>query len=607
MTVREILKAPRQVTHFHCPKGTAAPMTFRFLPVLLLPVATLRAQVLEVRPATPPAVTTSIEALRAAQEGFETFRRRNAPAFAVRSGPDRCDEIVGRFCYWYEEDAPSPPSESERVRDARNRLIEQIDSIGRIWPNDRWVSGQRVRYLTEAGRHDDAVRAARACESREWWCEALRGFAYHVAGRFEEADSAYEAGIRLMSDSERCAWRDMKLLLADDQLRQYREQSCARRGPLEQRIWWLSRPLLSGRGNDARTEYYSRLMMAHFVEDAPSAYAMGFDFDERELTLRYGWPIAWTRAPLGVLSNAASEPSLVGHERTPAHPFLPARGVLDNPASSDSAGWRSKGIPPVRARYSPVYAKRLLPLEHQSALFRRGDSAMVMVAWSVANDEQLTAAAAARELTAALVLTRGEEKDAVIVRNASPQSRGTLMARSAWGSTLLSVEVLAAKRQTLARTRYGVRRTDAPQSRIQLSDIVLFEPYDSLPVTAEDVLPHMRTSERLPVGSKVGIFWEAYNTDPTGEGLEVNITVAPENRSGGWLSRGLRALRRVREAQPVSVGIRDVSARGSPITARSVEVDLSTLTPGRYLLQLELNAGPGNSVSVERAITVTGS
>ena len=577
--------------------------------LLLLTLAfgtSLQAQVLEVRPATPPAVTTSIETLRAAQEGFETFRRRNAPAFAVRSGPDRCDERVGRFCYWYEDDSPDPPSESERVRESRNRLLDQIDSIGRHWPNDRWVSGQRVRYLTEAGRHDDAIRAARACVSREWWCHALQGFAYHVAGRFEEADSAYEAALHLMSDTERCDWRDLKLLLADDQLRQYRELGCSRRLPMEQRIWWLSRPMLSGRGNDARTEYYSRLMMARFVEDAPSAYSMGFDFDERELTLRYGWPIAWTRQPAGNLLAGGGEPSLVGHERTPAHPFIPARGVLENPASSDSAGWRSKGIPPVRARYAPVYAKRLLPLEHQSGLFRRGDSAMVMVAWSVAADSQLAGAVDAKELTAAMVLTRGEEKDAVVVRAQAPQRTGTLMARSAWGSMLVSVEVGAAKRQTLARARYGVRRTDSPQSRIQLSDIVLFEPYDGMPVSAEDVLPHMRTSERIAVGSKVGIFWEAYNTNPTGEGLEVNITVAPENRAGGWFARGLRALRRVREAQPVSVGLRDVSARGSAITARAVEVDLSTLTPGRYLLQLELNAGPGNEVRVERTITVTG-
>ena len=560
------------------------------------------AQVLEVRPVVPSAVTTSIETLRAAQEGFETFRRRNAPAFSVRTGPDRCDEQVGRFCYWYEEDGPSPPNESERITEMRDRLIAQIDSIGRLHPNDRWVSGQRVRYMTEAGRYDDAIRSAKACTSREWWCGALRGFALHVAGRFEEADSSYEAAIRLMGDGERCAWRDMKLLLADDQLKAYREHNCNGRLPLEQRIWWLSRPMMSGRGNDARTEYYSRLMMAYFVEDGPSAYAMGFDQDERELTLRYGWPIAWTRSPGSTAFGA--EPGLVGHERTPAHPFIPARGVLDNPASSDSAGWRSKGIPPVRARYAPVYAKRLLPLEHQSALFRRGDSALVVVAWSVGRDEELAAAADAQKLSSALVLTRGSESDAVVVRGDSTKRRGAMLARSAWGSMLMSLEVAAPSRHTLARARYGVRRSDAPQSRIQVSDIVLFEPFDGMPRSAEDVLPHMRTSERIPEGSRVGIFWEAYNTNPTGEGIEVNITVAPANPSGGLLARGLRALRRIREALPVSVGISDISARGSAVTARAVEVDLATLTPGRYLLQLELNAGPGNEVRVERSITV---
>ena len=562
------------------------------------------AQVMDVRSATPPAATASVDDLRNAQEGFETFRRRRAPAMAVRSGPDRCDERVGRFCYWYEEDSPEPPSEPDQIREARARLIEKIDSTGREFPNDRWVSGQRVRYLTEAGRYDDAIRAAQACTSREWWCYALRGFAYHVAGRFEEADSSYEGALRLMTPTERCNWRDMKLLLDDDRLRWYREQNCVGRLPLEERVWWLARPMLSGKGNDARTEYYSRLMMAHFVEDAPSAYVMGFDFDERELTLRYGWPIAWTRQPAGNLIGGGGEPGLVGHERTPAHPFLPVRGTLENPASSDSAGWRSKGIPPVRARYSPVYAKRLLPLEHQSALFRRGDSALVLAAWSVAQDSELSAAVDANDLTAAMVLTRGDEKDAVIVRSESPQRTGTFMVRSTWGSMLMSIEVAAARRHTLSRARYGVRRSDESQSRIQVSDIVLYEPYDSTPTSAEDVVSHMRTSERIAVGSRVGIFWEAYNTDPTGEGIEVNITVAPENRGGGgWLTRGLRALRRVKEAQPVSVGMRDVSARGSPVTARAVEVDLATLTPGRYLLQLELNAGP-NVVRVERTITI---
>lgn len=53
----------------------------------------------------------------------------------------------------------------------------------------------------------------------------------------------------------------------------------------------------------------------------------------------------------------------------------------------------------------------------------------------------------------------------------------------------------------------------------------------------------------------------------------------------------------------MTVGIRDF-ARGAPVTARAVEVDLSTLTPGRYLLQLELDAGPGAVTQVTRAVTV---
>jgi tetratricopeptide (TPR) repeat protein len=562
----------------------------------------LQAQVIDVRPVTPPAVTTATDELRAAQEGFETTRRRNAPSFPVRTGPGRCDEVIGRFCYWYEEDAPEPPDEPLRISAARERLLQQLDSVGTLFPNDQWISGQRVRYYAEAERYDDAIRSARQCVSADWWCPALRGFAFHVAGRYEEADSAYEQALARMEPADRCSWRDLKILLDDNQLRRYREMNCEQRHELEDRIWWLARPMLSGHGNDARTEYYSRLMYALFIEDAQSAYAMGFDSDEKELTLRYGWSIAWTRSPEAVPFGA--EPGLVGHERVPAHPFLPVRSILDNPATSDSAGWRSKGIPPVHARYAPAYARRLLALDHQSGLFRRGDSALVVVAWSVAGDQRLGMAARNGKATSALVLTRGEQDDAAIARAAVRDTSGRLMAKTAWGSMLMSAEITAPGDSILARARYGVRRTDSPASRIEVSDIVLYEPYDDTPKSAEEALPHMLTAERVQEGARVGIFWEAYQVDPRGEGIDVSITVVPENTSGGgWLQRGMRALRRVREAQPVTVGMRDF-ARGEPVTARAVEVDLSTLTPGRYLLQLELDAGPGAVIQVTRAVTV---
>ena len=95
----------------------------------------------------------------------------------------------------------------------------------------------------------------------------------------------------------------------------------------------------------------------------------------------------------------------------------------------------------------------------------------------------------------------------------------------------------------------------------------------------------MAASQAVKQGSKVGIYWETYNTNPGGEGIQVAITVAPEDeQQGGWLQRSLTALRLVREAQPVSVGMSDVSARGLGFTPRAVVVDLATLKPGRYQL-----------------------
>jgi hypothetical protein len=562
------------------------------------------AQIVEVRPVTPTAAGPSIDVLRGLQDGFESFRRQKLPHW-TDTGPsgNGCDEIIGRFCYWYNERQADPPEEPGVIAEARARLLAQLDSAGRAFPNDRWVSGQRVRYLSEHGRLEDAVAAAKECTARDWWCSAIRGFALHMAGRYAESDSAWELALGLMSRRERCEWRDLKLIVDDALLRKYREHPCEGRVALERRIWWLSRPMLSAPGNDARTEYYSRKMMALFLEDAPSVYQMAFDSDERELLLRYGWPRAWARDGRAQVGAGASYP-VVGFEPSPAHPFIPAPGVLENPASSDSAGWRSKGIPPVRARYAPEYARRLLPLEHQSALFRRGDTALVVVAWSVATDSALEAAAKAGQLTAALALTRGEEGDASVARAGRPDTKGTLSAKMPWGSMLMSVEVGAPSRRTLARARYGVRGTEMPGSRVQMSDVLLFEPYDGMPMNLDEVTPRMLTSQRIPEGSRVGIYWEAYNTNPAGEGIGVSITVAPEAQEGGWLRRSLQALRRVREAKPVTVGMRDVSARGATLSPRSVVVDLSSLTPGRYLMQLELDAGGGNVVRSEKAITV---
>ena len=167
------------------------------------------------------------------------------------------------------------------------------------------------------------------------------GFAYHDAGEYVRADSAYQAALRAMPARDRCEWEDISLLLDEELLPRYRAQQCgdSARLAFERRVWWLARPLFSTAANDARTEHYARVTMVQMLTEAPSAHEWGFDEDERELLLRYSWPRAWSRAGGGFGSRGSS---VVGHEPTPAYPYLPNAFVYDNPVNTDSLRWTTR-------------------------------------------------------------------------------------------------------------------------------------------------------------------------------------------------------------------------------------------------------------------------
>jgi hypothetical protein len=59
-----------------------------------------------------------------------------------------------------------------------------------------------------------------------------------------------------------------------------------------------------------------------------------------------------------------------------------------------------------------------------------------------------------------------------------------------------------------------------------------------------------------------------------------------------------------REAKPVTVQVQDVSARGQTTSPRAVEVDISTLPPGAYLVELEIEVAKQYRVRAERRIVV---
>ena len=540
-----------------------------------------------------------------AQTEFERFRRMNLSRFDGRR-PRECQEQVGRFCYWYDEKSVEMPKELPVVVQRRDQLIALLDSIGRLQPGDNWISGQRVRYLIEAGRESDALQVSLACKSSGWWCEAITGLSLHELGRYEEAEATFERVLAALGNRDRCTWRDLTPYLDDDTRRQYIRSQCGtpEREAFEARVWWFARYRYGLAGNDSRTEHFARLTYVELLRNAPSAHMFGFDESERELLIRFGWPRGWSQdgyAPAGPGMEAWQRVNVVGSEAVPAYRFIPPSEVLTSPASSDSTEWAVQ-LPPVVARYAPPYAAHLLMLEHQQALFRRGDTALVVLAYDVSRVPGISGA----RLDGALVLTPGTKPSGhETIRRAIP-AKGTMTVRAPWGALLMSAEIVAESAHTLVRARYGIRPPYAMGARVSLSDLLFYVPYGDFPSSVEEALPHALATQKVRSGQPLGVYWEAYNTNPEGERMTITLTVVPETEETGFLARGARALRLAREAQPVSVGAEDLSVRGSRTSPRALQLDISTLKPGEYLVQLEIDFAGQYVIRADRRIVVTG-
>lgn len=550
-----------------------------------------------------------------AQSDFERFRRLNLPRYRGKVPRGRaCPEPVGlNWCYWYDTTA-SMPAEPEKIAESRRALLTKLDSLGDAHPGDNWISGQRVRYYIEDGRPAKALEVARACKTVGWWCEALAGLSLHEMRRYAESEATFDRILTRLSPRERCTWRDLTPYLDEDTRRVYIRTQCGtpERDAFEARVWWFARTRYGMAGNDSRTEHFSRLTYAMIMRDAMSAYGRGFDEAERELMIRFGWPRQWATEglqpapPSGMMMggmNAPGDPSMrvsvIGAEPVPAHRFIPPSNVLTSPAASDSIDWAVQL--PVIARYHPPYAKHLLMLEHQQGLFRRGDTALVVLAYDVSKVERLKGL----RIDGALVLTPGTTPAGQSTIARDIPAKGTLTVRAPWGPLLMSAEIGSDSTATLIRARYGIRPPFAIGARVSLSDLLFFSPYGADPSTVEEVLPHAIATQKVRADRKLGIYWEAYNTNPAGEPMTISLVVAPETTDErGGVARASRALRLSRGTTPVSLSVQDRSALGKRTSPRSVEVDLSGLKPGDYLVQLEIDVAGQYTVRADRRLTV---
>jgi hypothetical protein len=519
-----------------------------------------------------------LRSARQAQREFERVRRAHLPYdWDDRSGP--CDVRIGRFCYWYHP-SPNRPPEPAAIGRGRARLLRELAAAAARLPGDDWILGQRVRYLVEDRRAGVAVAVVRTCRGTRWWCDALEGFARHAGRDYAGSDRAFERALAGMEEKQRCAWTDLSALLKD--ARKYRRMPCDERAALGQRIWWLADPLYSVAGNDLRTEHYSRHTMALLLEDAANPYGVFWSDDMREILLRFGWPTHWARSFRR--SGSLESPPVVGHEADPSFWLFPRPFYTEPWSDVTAVRWEpTMERPP--ARYAPPYTTGLVPITGvQFARFRRGDSTLTIAVLDLTPDSVFARVPADIRLAAA----RDPATPVEIGRASIAGPRGVASVRSRWRPQVLSLEVMKADTGPI-----GWRRVIVPPDPIGLapdvSDILLVAPAGELPRSLGEAAAAALRPVVVPVGQRVGLYWEMYDVPDSGRRLEVAVTVTKaRSRRGAPYPVG-RPECPPRIASPVTVRWQEEPGATTRGVARSIALDLRPLSRGRYIVAIQIS------------------
>lgn len=531
---------------------------------------------------------------RTAQASFERFRFQRLPRTWGGAPNGKCDENIGRFCFWFsdDEDGDHPPPEPPVIAERRRELVASIGQAAASLPGDGWIAGQHVRYLLEAGDEDAAVAAARACRADRWWCAALEGLALHESQRFPEAEQAFAAALAAMDSAEHARWMDVEVLLQPADKRTWRDTPESERVRLIRRMWWLADPLWSQAGNDRLTEHYARWTMDRIQQRARQVDRMRWDDDLTEILLRYGWFTAWERYE-PMFYGAADQASAIGYNEPRTWEFIPPLETVADPTRLRGDEWPLSEPEPTTTRYAPEYARHIMRVPHQFAVFPRRGAALLVAGYALPEDSLPPDP----RLHAALVAM----DDAGGTRTESPwqptASSGALYVELPATNTVVSLELREDSTRAVARRRQAV----SWDADARVSDLLLLAHPDARPTEVMEAARIARGSSILAPGERVGVFWEMYDVERS-DSVQVRVGLVPARAV--WGRRRLEAVGIVKGARTVRMGWSEGVEAGE-VVGRSLAVGIPhDLRPGDYTLEVTVSAPGRPPATARRPITV---
>ena len=558
---------------------------------LLLLAAQLRAATtaLPLRQVAPVTEDSARDQGRAkgAQAAFERSRRWLLPLGA--GGGGRCDVHLGRYCWWYDENQPVLPPESATLTRRRADLLAELDALGARYPGSDWLTAMRVHYRVDGHDAAGADSIARGCRAARWWCAALVGYAAHARADGARADSAFAAAFPLMPTDVACGWRDIATLLSGDDRDAYEHRTCDERMALEQRYWLLSRPQLSTPYNEWKNEFNTRRVLVWLGERAATPHLLGWADDAAELVLRYGWPTTWSRVVNS--SQPGAEPSIIGHDPSPSFAFAPERWLVDSLQPLTSSAWEMISHQ-AEARYAPPLVRRVAVAAVQVARFPRGDSTLVVAAYSATDDSLVAPIGTLGVASADGTITIGATEPSRVGR-----SRVRMMGRP----FLIGIDVSDTTTRTLARARLTMPSA-GDSGRIRLSDLLVYRAGDLPASSLDSALAHAIPGDTVTRDQAIGLFWETYGIASEGEAVDLALSV--ERVDHGWIRSARQRLKLTPVDTPLRIRWTDARPSVDSAAAHAVSLDLANLDTGRYRVTLTLTSLDGVPVTTTREISL---
>jgi hypothetical protein len=534
-------------------------------------------------------------AVRTAQSRFESVRRNHLP-WTWSGGGGRCDERIGRFCLWHTdgESKWEPPPDPVPVQDARASLIARLDTAAAVVPGDPWIAGQRVRYLLEAERADEAVAAARACRgASDGWCDALLGYALHQRGDYAAAENAFDAALRRMPERERERWTDISWLLEPDGLRVYRRLEGEARAEFEATFWWLADPFHMLPGNDRRSEHFARQVFDRMQHRAQGTEGISWGDDLREILTRYGAPAGWER--MRSSSPARDRDGILTRYPRGGRHFDPPPRFVEDPFAIPQDGWDLN--PTVsRSGYAPAYASPVDELEYQIVTYRRADS-LVVVAAVIPPQDSL---GVRHESEVAMVLWTDRTAPPLVVRGRAGAEPAVLTAMVGTEPVLVSLEAMSRESRRGARQRFGLALGPPPAHGLSVSDLLLLDGAEA--ASLEDAAGRALAGHRVRPGQRIGLFWEIYGLSRADLPVAVDIRILPERQ--GLLRRAAVRIGLARDRSPLAVRWREAPTEPGEVHPRSVVIEVPRVPDGMYRLSVDLTPSGRETIRLERVLEV---